>query len=68
MTKLMIMLAMAASAVTFVPQPVAAADCTDQYVKCLNDTHDLTGWVQVMADVECFAEYTGCVASKVTNG
>ena len=65
MIKLMLVLAMAAGAVTLVPQPVAAADCTTQYEQCLNDSWDTKGAVQVMADVECFAEYTGCIRRKL---
>ncbi|MEJ2504047.1 MAG: hypothetical protein P8177_12185 [Gemmatimonadota bacterium] len=61
MTKLILMLAIAGSAVAFVPQPAAAAACTDGYVKCLNDSYYLTGVLQKMSDVDCFAEYVGCV-------
>lgn len=65
MMKAMLAVMIGASAVAFAPQPVAASDCTDGYVKCLNDTHDLSGWLQTLADIECAAEYTGCVSQKV---
>lgn len=64
MTKVLAGLAIAASAVAFAPQPVAAASCTQQYTKCLNDTWFYTGELQRMADLECSAEYAGCVAKK----
>lgn len=63
MTKLMLVLAIAGSAMTLAPQPVAASGCTDDYVKCLNDTHALQVVLRTMADVECFADYIGCVRS-----
>ncbi len=65
MTKLMMIAVMAGSALTLAPRPAAASDCTRQYTKCLNDTWDLSGMLQVMADVECFAEYTGCIRKNV---
>lgn len=67
MMKFMIAVAVGVGALAFAPQPVAAdAECTRQYNQCLNDSWDLEGWSQTMADIECFAEYTGCVAKKVT--
>lgn len=65
MTKLVLTLVLAAGAIPFIPQPVAAeASCTDQYVKCLNDTWYYEGTLQHMADMECSMEYAGCVARK----
>jgi hypothetical protein len=64
MTKFALTLVVAASALTFAPGPAAAADCTKQYVKCLNDTWYYTGMLKEMADLECSAEYAGCVAKK----
>lgn len=64
MRKLVLTLAMAASAVAFAPGPAAAASCTDAYVKCLNDSWYYDAVLQSMADVECSAEYAGCVARK----
>lgn len=61
MTKLIVLAAMAAGAAVFVPQPVAAQSCTEGYEKCLNDTAHTSGFTQVMADIECFAAYVGCV-------
>lgn len=64
MTKLVMTLVLSASAMVLVPGPAAAADCTQQYVKCLNDTWYYDGALQDMADLECSAEYAGCVAKK----
>ena len=47
------------------PSVASAAPCTDGYMKCLNDTHDTSGFLRAMADVECFARYTGCVARAI---
>ncbi len=47
------------------PRPVAAEDCARGYAQCLNDNWDLTGMLQVLSDVECGAEYVGCVRRKV---
>ncbi len=65
MTKLMMGLVIAGSAMTFVPQPVAAASCTEQYAQCLNDSWGLSPMLRTMADIECFAEYSGCVRRKL---
>ena len=64
MTKFMMAMAVGASALAFAPRPVAAAVCTDDYHKCLNDTWYYTGVSQTMANVECFASYAGCVRDK----
>ncbi len=64
MTKLVMALALAAGALTFAPGQAAAADCTKQYVKCLNDSYLYEGSLQHMADLECSAEYAGCVVKK----
>jgi hypothetical protein len=44
-----------------------AVNCTDQYVKCLNDAskYNDSSVLQSMAETECGFEYTGCVASKL---
>lgn len=67
MRKLVAVLTVVAAAVAFAPRPAAAqeAECTDNYVKCLNDSYHLKGLLQVMADVECFADYVGCVAADI---
>ncbi len=67
MKKLIAVLTLAVTTVALAPRPAAAqeADCTKQYVQCLNDSYDLDGWLQRMADLECFAEYTGCVAKAI---
>lgn len=64
MIKLTMVLALAAGALAFVPQPVAAAGCTQGYVQCLNDTWYYEGTLQEMADLECSTSYAGCVAKK----
>lgn len=67
MKKLIAVLTLAVAMVGFAPRPAVAleASCTDSYVKCLNDSYDLEGILRTMADLECFAEYTGCVAGKI---
>jgi hypothetical protein len=65
MTKLIIILSVAIGALTLGVDPVSAASCTTQYEKCLNDSWDTEGVTQLMADVECAAEYAGCVGSKI---
>jgi hypothetical protein len=62
MSKVILTLSLAMAAAVFVPQPVAAEDCTRQYMRCLNDTWDTSGWLRVLADLECGAQYAGCVA------
>lgn len=64
MKQLIAVLTLAMATVAMAPDPAAAVDarCTTGYVSCLNDTHNLSGWLQRMADIECFAEYSGCVA------
>lgn len=65
MSKLILMLTVVAGAAVVAPSPVAASECTREYITCLNDTYDLDGWLQTLADIECFAGYTGCVARAV---
>ena len=64
MTKLVMTLVLAASAAGFSAGPASASDCTEGYVKCLNDTWYYDGVLQDMADLECSAQYAGCVAKK----
>ena len=63
MRKMTLLLILAVSAVPFTPRTVAAQDCTDGYVKCLNDSHDKSGWIQKMADIECFTKYLRCAST-----
>lgn len=63
MKKIMLILTMAATAVPFTPRTVAAQECTNGYLTCLNDTHDTEGIIRVMADIECFSKYLKCVAT-----
>ncbi len=65
MRKLIPLLAIVVGAAAFAPQPVAAAECTRQYMQCLNDSYDLEGLYQVLADLECGARYAGCLAASV---
>ena len=64
MRKTMLMLALAATAASFTPAALAAQECTDGYVKCLNDTHELRGLLQTLADIECFSGYLRCVSAS----
>jgi hypothetical protein len=61
MTKLMLMFTLAVGVVAYAPAPTAAQDCTEGYEKCLNDTWDTSGTTRLLADIECFAAYIGCV-------
>ena len=67
MKKVIAVLTLAVAAVAFAPRPVAAqeVDCTRAYIACLNDSYDLSGWLQRLADLECFAEYSGCLAKSI---
>jgi hypothetical protein len=65
MTKLIATLAVVATAAMAVPQPLAAADCTREYMQCLNDSWDLDGVYRYLADIECYSKYVGCVAKNV---
>jgi len=47
------------------PGVASAQECVDEYQRCLNDTHDTRGVIRVMADVECFAKYVGCIRRQV---
>ncbi len=66
MRKLIAVLTLALATVALAPRPAAAqeADCTRNYVSCLNDSYDLEGIFQTMADIECFTEYLGCIATE----
>lgn len=67
MTKLIAVLTLAVATVALAPRPMAAqeANCTEDYVSCLNDSYQLSGWLQTLADLECFADYTGCVTQEI---
>jgi hypothetical protein len=67
MNKGIAVLTLALATVAFAPRPVAAqeADCTKNYTKCLNDSYELSGVLQKMADIECFSEYLGCVGKSI---
>ena len=70
MRKLIAVLTMVAATMALAPRPATAqeADCTNNYVKCLNDSYELKGFLRLMADVECFADYVGCVAGEIIRG
>ena len=42
-----------------------AASCTDTYAACLNVAGQMREPYRSIADLECGAEYTGCVARKL---
>lgn len=66
MKKLIAVLTMVVATVAFAPRPATAqASCTDGYVKCLNDSYKMKGALRLLADIECFADYVGCVAAEV---
>lgn len=65
MYKLLIAFVVGASALTFSPQPVAAANCTREYQQCLNDSWDTSGATRELANIECAAGYYGCVRKKI---
>lgn len=65
MKKLMLILALSAGGMTAVPQSVSA-ECARDYTKCLNDTYDLGGILQKMADISCFASYVGCIRRSIS--
>jgi hypothetical protein len=69
MRKIIAVLALAVATVAFAPRSVAAqgGSCTFGYMQCLNDTWMLEGWAQKMADIECFAEYAGCLKRIVVD-
>lgn len=68
MTKLIIILSAALGAVAIGVSPASAESCVEQYQKCLNDSWDTSGALRLLADLECGAEYAGCVAAKLRNG
>jgi hypothetical protein len=68
MSKVILTLSLLAGAAAFVPQPLAAAECTRQYSQCLNDTADTGGIFRVLADLECGAQYAGCISKLLVTG
>ncbi len=61
MTKFIVTAAIVAATAVLAPQPLAASECVKGYESCLNDTYDTSGLTRVLADIECFAGYVGCV-------
>jgi hypothetical protein len=62
--------ALVAAFIGFTPGTASASEttCTDNYSTCLNDASAYSGFLQTMAEIECFAAYTGCVTKKVLKG
>lgn len=44
-----------------IPAPAAAAPCTAGYMKCLNDSYDMRGFAEYLANLECGIGYVGCL-------
>lgn len=67
MKKTLAVLTLAVAAVALAPRPVTAqeATCTDNYTKCMNDSWMTSGWLETMADIECFGDYVACVGKKI---
>lgn len=61
MIKLILIASIAVGTVVFAPQQATAQECVEGYERCLNDTHDTSGLTRILADIECFAAYIGCV-------
>lgn len=65
MKRIILGLAFVLGLVAFAPQPAAAEDCALSYARCLSDTWYLTGLLRMLADIECGADYVGCIRGKV---
>jgi len=67
MKKLIAVFTLAVATVALAPRPVAAqhADCSWGYTQCLNDSWELKGILQSMADIECFTDYLGCIRKGI---
>jgi hypothetical protein len=47
---------------TTVPSPAAAmSNCYEDYMWCLNDTYDTSGFARFVADLKCAAESYMCM-------
>lgn len=60
-----------AAALTLAPvdaaQAAVAVNCTDNYLLCLNDASQESGWFwRTAMEFECGLEYYGCLADKTT--
>jgi hypothetical protein len=58
-TKLLLVLAVASAGVPAAAD--AAKTCQDQLNQCLNDSYDTKGFSRFLADVECSAQFAGCI-------
>ena len=59
-TRTFAMLAFALALAAGAPGAAYASSCTDEFSTCLNDSWDAIS--EVMADFECTAAWSGCVA------
>lgn len=57
--------ALTIAALTMNPAPAAASSCTRDYMKCLNDTHDLSGFFEYLANLECGLKLANCLKTVV---
>ncbi len=64
MRKLILTVALSTGAIAAAAPPLHA-ECTANYVRCLNDTWYYSGMLKKMADVSCFASYVGCLRRSV---
>jgi hypothetical protein len=62
-TRLFALLALTLALSLGAPGAALAASCTDAYGSCLNDAWASVN--QTMSDLECGAEWTGCVIGKL---
>ena len=62
MTKVIAVFSLAAVLTVAAPRDVLAGPCTDDYTLCIAEAGLLAEPFQSMADVECGANYVGCVA------
>jgi hypothetical protein len=80
MTNFMKVLTIVAAAALVAPLPVSAlaieepveeavddqeGSCTEQYIQCIAEAGLLEEPFRTMADLECGAEWTACVAKKI---
>lgn len=50
-----------AAGVTTMPAPAAAAPCTSGYQRCLNDSYEMKGFAEYLANLECGVRFAGCL-------
>lgn len=47
------------------PEKAEASSCSSAYEQCLNDSWHTEAFTRVLADIDCLAEYVGCVRRKL---